>query len=67
MARVLLLERGAARRQRSTAKAQRGAKAQPRISSRKDGTMPGISARRGTSVRPMVAPSRGTEESSPSV
>src|SRR5229473_721281 len=58
---------GASARQRATAQAQRGAKAQPVIGSRSEGTVPGISASRGGSARPRVAPSRGTEASSPSV
>src|SRR5262245_26184599 len=49
-------------RQAAMAKLQRGAKAQPRIGSRNDGTMPGISLRRLTRARALP---RAMEASSP--
>jgi hypothetical protein len=63
----LVSSAGVSRRQRSVTKGQRGAKAQPMISSRSDGTMPGISASRGAIARPRLAPKCGTELSKPTV
>src|SRR5260221_4711934 len=53
--------------QRSLAKVQRGANGQPLISSRSDGTLPGISVRRSGSLCVSVEPSFGTDVSNPSV
>src|SRR5581483_61138 len=58
---------GGRRRQISVAKAQRSAKAQPGIASFSDGTVPAISASRAGRSCARLAPSRGTELSSPLV
>ena len=57
--------RGASPRQRAVANAQRGAKAQPGIGSRSDGTMPGISLQ--PAARRRRARRRGIEAIRPRV
>src|SRR6516164_132625 len=58
---------GISRRQMSVAKAQRVSNGQPGIGSLREGTVPPISASRGTRSWSSEAPSRGTEVSSPLV
>src|SRR5260221_5010481 len=66
-AEVFISSAGVSAWQRSLAKVQRGAKEQPLISSRSDGTVPGISVRRSGVLCVSVAPSFVTEVNRPSV